>query len=297
LEVVRQAQEEALANQATMLRAEATRAFAAISRLAETDPSAARPLLESFIFQYKDKTVSTSVAGEEAERAVEIPEVEAALALLAPKVPPRPGFVLESAGMKMISINDPQKPILVSETEVLQGTWELVMGTTPSSFFRCGEDCPVEQVSWVDAVAFCNALSAAEGLEPAYTNQGMASTRVAGASGYHLPNRAEWQAITAGGHAYAGSDNAREVAWTILNSERQPHRARQLRPSSLGLFDVSGNVAEWLEDGNGVERSYAGGSWSSSATQARVDVFLTERASFRGENIGFRLVRDAPQKN
>jgi formylglycine-generating enzyme required for sulfatase activity len=92
--------------------------------------------------------------------------------------------------------DETQHPVTITRaycmkaTEVTQGAWQAVMGSNPSEFKNCGASCPVEQVSWGDAVGFANALSRREGLQECYagsTFTGLTCT------GYRLPTEAEWE--------------------------------------------------------------------------------------------------------
>ena len=291
LEAEQQAQLDA---EEARIQAEASAAFSALETLHAADPSAARSLLEGFVARYEAATASVTVAGDTAQRSVAIAELDTVRALLAPTDaarPRTPGRILEATGMRMVAVDTPSGPLLVSDSEVLQATYERVVGRNPSEFYLCGADCPVEQVSWVDAVRFCNLLSEAEGLTPAYTGAILGARRVPGADGYRLPTRSEWSVLTAGGFMYAGSNSVREVGWTSLNSERHTHPARRLRPTATGLYDLSGNVGEWLEDGKDASRLTVGGSWLDNATRAMVSDALWARGTSAGSSTGFRVVR------
>ena len=211
---------------------------------------------------------------------------------------------------------------------VTQALWEAVTGKNPA-MREGGDDAPrrpVENVSWFEAVRFCNALSAKLGLAAAYTireGNKPAVTCDFGAAGFRLPTEAEWEyAARSGGDAfvYAGSDDLDEVGW-YDDSEYDDEKKKKVSPASIdcpqpvagkrptrwGLYDLSGNVWEWCW---GVYGDYAknkitnpkgarsgpfrvnrGGSWLDAAGQARAatrDGILPGR---RGGNLGLRLSR------
>ncbi|RKX77855.1 MAG: hypothetical protein DRP87_07940, partial [Spirochaetes bacterium] len=119
----------------------------------------------------------------------------------APKV--QEGFVLVEAGSFRMGSNDSdsdEKPVhtvritrdfYISKYEVTQRQWREVMGNNPS-YFK-GDELPVDNVSWYDAVEFCNPLSRKEGLEPEYNISGKDVTWNRSANGYRLPTEAEWE--------------------------------------------------------------------------------------------------------
>lgn len=126
-----------------------------------------------------------------------------------------------------------RKPFYMQNTEVTQGQWRKVMGKNPSYFENCGDDCPVEQVSWDDVGQFVAKLNQMEEGE------------------YRLPSEAEWDyAARSGGReeTYAGGENIDELGWYSKNSKSTTHPVGQLDPNGLGLYDMSGNVWEWVED-------------------------------------------------
>jgi formylglycine-generating enzyme required for sulfatase activity len=120
----------------------------------------------------------------------------------------------------------------LGKTEVTQGQWKAIMGNNPSGFNKCGDNCPVEQVSWIDAQSFIKKLSAKTGKQ------------------YRLPSEAEWEYACRAGkqQEYCGSDNEDIVAWSNINSNGKTHPVATKQANAWGLYDMSGNVSEWVED-------------------------------------------------
>jgi serine/threonine protein kinase/formylglycine-generating enzyme required for sulfatase activity len=142
------------------------------------------------------------------------------------------------------------------------------------------DNCPVANVSWTDAVAFCKEL----------TERERAAGRLPKGYVYRLPTEAEWEYAARGGtksrgFAYSGSDAVGDVAWHDGNSRSKTHPVGGKEPNELGLHDMSGNVWEWCQDWHGEYpagaaadptgartgscRVYRGGSWCSSAWGCR----------------------------
>ena len=196
----------------------------------------------------------------------------------------------------------------ISAVEVTQELYQAVMGNNPSRF--AGPQCPVEQVSWYDAVRFCNQLSHIEGLTPAYRVRAHRVVWDRDADGYRLPTEAEWEVAARAGadHAYAGSDDPDEVGWTSENGGDQTHEVGTLSPNALGLYDMTGNVWEWVWDGyapypsgpvtdpTGDERSTTrvcrSGSWHLNHVFARVSARMATPPQTRDNpSLGFRVAR------
>ena len=219
----------------------------------------------------------------------------------------------------------------MAETEVTQERWQALMGNNPSNFSACGADCPVDWVNWYEALAFANAVSAAEGLAECFTLAGCtnaagddlecASVSVSAASGsvydcdgYRLPTEAEWEYAARAGtdSLYAGSDTVDDVAWYLDNAGSTTHPVASKAANDWGLHDLSGNVWEWTWDWydasyysgspatdpdgpvTGTNRAYRGGSWALSAPNERVSYRDNGTPNYRGTSLGFRLARTVP---
>jgi len=177
---------------------------------------------------------------------------------------------------------------------------------------------PVINVSWFDAIGYCDWLSDVEGLARAYDNAGnlidsrgnetMDTSKV---KGYRLLTEAEWEYAARGGkksrrNKYAGSNNPDEVAWYSSNSGDKTHEVGQKKRNELGLYDMSGNVWEWCSDwygsysssvlmnpynNSGSCRVARGGSWSVDATSVRVADRNRRSPTDTYRHLGFRIAR------
>ena len=204
----------------------------------------------------------------------------------------------------------PGEDFKMLKTEVTQELYESVMGVNPS--YNKGDDLPVESVNWYDVIYFCNKLSLSKNLEPVYSVNGETDvtawnytphqgksisgkiTQNSDAIGYRLPTLEEWQYAAKGGenYEYAGSDNLDEVGWYYYNSDNKTHPVAQKKPNGYGLYDMSGNVWEWVwgSSGRGGSRYVCGGSYGGSASTCELDYRGGDYASSRDGNMGIRLV-------
>lgn len=187
-------------------------------------------------------------------------------------------------------------PFAIGRTEVTQAQWRRLMGGNPSEFQSCGADCPVENVSWNDAQEFVRRLASLTG-KP-----------------YRLPSEAEWEAACRAGEDsdYCGGSEPREVAWFGAyghdggNSGKTTHPVATRHPNAWGIYDMSGNVREWVADSwradlallppNGHAREDAaprkvvkGGSWVSRPSELKSGYRDWDMATDRYYFTGFRV--------
>ena len=187
-----------------------------------------------------------------------------------------------------------EKKWIMSKTEITQAVYKAIMGKNPSYF--TGDSLPVEDVSWYNAVEFCNKLSKKAGLEPAYSINGRSVEWNRNANGFRLPTVEEWKYAASGGqnYKYSGSDNLDEVGWYTDNSGRKTHPVAQKKPNGYGLYDMSGNVWEWCWDSRSSissERCRCGGSWYDFADYCGVGNKNWYYANDTSSKLGFRIVR------
>lgn len=179
----------------------------------------------------------------------------------------------------------------IQKTEVTQGQWRDVMGTNPSRYSTCGANCPVEQVRLADIEAFLATLNA----------------RSPGAT-YRLPTEAEWEYAARAGSTDETYGPLDAIAWYWFSPGTQAPRAVSCKqPNGWGLYDMIGNVYEWVSDWygpyssapatdpvgpeTGTVRVLRGGSWGVWPGQARAAFRGTGWPSAWSSDVGFRLVR------
>lgn len=219
-------------------------------------------------------------------------------------------------------------PYYIGKYPVTQALWKAVMnGENPSGFI--GDNRPVEQVSWLDAVVFCNVLNELCDYEPCYFNdiplkhiygkntEGYALPNTGevyqnpNAQGYRLPTEAEWEYAVRGGqksgdYEYAGSDKLNEVGWYGANSHGETKPVGLKLENELGIYDMSGNIWEWCYDWRGAynkavvtnptgaiegqSRVLRGGGWIDYALSCCPTYRYSRTPTYRYYGIGFRLV-------
>jgi formylglycine-generating enzyme required for sulfatase activity len=188
------------------------------------------------------------------------------------------------------------QPFYLGKYPVTQAQWEAVMGTNPSQF--TGErNRPVERVSWEDTQEYIRRLNTREG-----------------GARYRLPTEAEWEyACRAGSQtAYCFGDDPSQLSaygWYVDNSGRVSHLVGQHKPNAWGLYDMHGNVWEWVQDwygkytvepvtdpqgsASGSYRVIRGGGWHIDARDCRSAYRGRRAPGYRVVDLGFRLLRMA----
>ena len=181
---------------------------------------------------------------------------------------------------------------------------------------------PVMNVTWWDAIGYCNWLSEKEEFKKAYDSDGnlldrngRTTTDITKVEGYRLPTEAEWEYAARGGtdskgYKYAGSNDLNEVGWYWQNWGEKNLKTQPVgekKGNELGLYDMSGNVWEWCHEwwgdyasttqtnptgpSSGSNRVSRGGSWFCSAQYCRVAFRDDNTPTYSNGDLGFRLVR------
>jgi predicted Zn finger-like uncharacterized protein len=185
----------------------------------------------------------------------------------------------------------------LGKTPVTQGQWTAVMGTNPSDFTNVGLDGPVEQVSWEDCQELVQALRRAAGC------------------GWRLTTEAEWEYACRAGAETAwcfGGEEGKlaQYGWYDANAGYTTHPVGRLKSNAWGIYDMHGNVWEWVQDWNGAYsagdktdpsgpssgsfRCYRGGSWLESACCCRSAYRCSFVPGIRFNVLGVRLARVQP---
>ena len=176
-------------------------------------------------------------------------------------------------------------PFQIGKYEVSQKEFERTMGRNPS--YRVNDSLPVERVTWEEAETFCNEM------------------------GGRLPTEAEWEYAARAGSAsqyYWGAANPSDYAWFRDNSDDHTQKVGLKKPNNWGLYDVSGNVFEWVQDwfGNyppgtdhprgaetGTAKVIRGASWYSEGGNLGLGTRYSNRPAFRNFKVGFRCAKEA----
>ena len=180
-------------------------------------------------------------------------------------------------------------PYFIGKTEVTRRLWKAVMGEDSGDWLA--DDLPIEWVSWEQCQIFIRRLDSITG-QP-----------------FRLPTEAEWEYAARGGNGrqthYAGSNDFEAVGWLYLNSQNRTHSVAQKQPNAFGLYDMTGNVAEWCADWygpysdetqidpkgpqSGTKRVVRGSSWDTSTLNARLSAREGRDPAYNFYDCGFRL--------
>ena len=187
---------------------------------------------------------------------------------------------------------------LLAKFPVTQELYFAITNQDPSTIKGNGH--PVENITWKEAVVFCNNLSAKTGLNPCYQirEENETVTFDVNADGFRLPTEAEWEYACKAGTTGIRYGELNSIAWYKENSENTTHIVGQKEPNSWGLYDMLGNVWEWCSDTYdetvyGSYRIFRGGGW---ADEERSVMATTRRRShplkFKIDDLGFRIARN-----
>lgn len=206
----------------------------------------------------------------------------------------------------------PNRNIKMMNTEVTQELYKWALykwgkRENPDGFYS--DKYPADNISWYDAIYFCNKLSELCGKVPVYSVNGEADitkwkygynrlygavTQNLNASGFRLPTTNEWEYAARGGQnfKYSGSDNIDEVAWHRGNSGKSTHIVAAKKPNGYGLYDMSGNVREWIwEDLEDEKRQcIRGGGYNDDASCCSVTSKSDGKVYEVYGDVGFRIV-------
>lgn len=187
------------------------------------------------------------------------------------------------------------EPFLMSKFPVTQELYQLVLHQDPSTFK--GAQRPVETVSWLDAVEFCNSLSIKMGLRPCYAVESEGAACDPGANGYRLPTEAQWEYACRADTGKVRYGEIDDIAWYQANSEGSTHEVGLKKPNGWGLYDMLGNVWEWCEDlydeeVYGPYRVFRGGGWNDQERGCLASNRRRSHPTYRIDDLGFRIARN-----
>jgi formylglycine-generating enzyme required for sulfatase activity len=190
------------------------------------------------------------------------------------------------------------KPFLLSKFPVTQNIYYEIVKELPSTFK--GNRQPVETVSWIDAITFCNLLSVKTRLKPCYLFDvdGEDIAFDSQADGFRLPTEAEWEYACKAGTTGIRYGELDSIAWYKDNSQERPHNVGMKEPNLWGLYDMLGNVWEWCSDiydetVYGSYRIFRGGGWCDEARGCMAtNRRRSHPKSFKIDDLGFRIARN-----
>lgn len=184
---------------------------------------------------------------------------------------------------------------------VTRELYRTVRGEAPPASAAAGPRTPVTEVSWTEAIRFCDLLSEASGLTPCYSLGGedpdAQDVRCDWtADGYRLPSEAEWEYACRAGDSGVRYGELDEIAWYRGNSGDRVHDVAAKAPNAWGLHDTIGNVWEWCWDlynpgVYGPYRVFRGGGAYDPPRGCRASCRRKSHPTLRIDDLGFRLAR------
>ena len=227
-------------------------------------------------------------------------------------------FAIEIDNLKKQMCSIPGTNYQLSSTEVTQRLFEEVTGKNPSS--NINPNYPVECVSYYDVIYFCNKLSVLMGYEPVYIIEGETDILMAyqpfynleidykievneNADGFRIPTIKEWQYAAKGGenYKYPGSDNIDDIAIVKPYDPEESHEyeVAQKKPNGYGLYDMSGNVSEWVMDLFEDDLTYiCGASYAYNyGKYYEISCLGYNSRAYGSGDVGIRLLRANIKKN
>lgn len=199
---------------------------------------------------------------------------------------------------------------LISSTEITQAEWNMVYTSNPAQVK--GASLPMHNISFYEAVDWCNEKSLLDGFRPCYEYWNDELSCDFSADGYRLPTEAEWEYAARGKNGspaliYSGSELADEAGWHSGNSRGEPKPVAGKSPNEFRIYDLSGNVAEWVWNWyapysynvpdpftgpeHGTDKVLRGGSWFESPQEMRITNRSFAKPFSKSAYVGFRVVR------
>ncbi|MBF0120004.1 MAG: formylglycine-generating enzyme family protein [Desulfobacterales bacterium] len=193
-----------------------------------------------------------------------------------------PKFI-NSLNMDFVFVSIKEEGFYIQRTEVTQGQWLKVMGYNPSRFKECGDNCPVELVSWNDIQAFIKQVNMLEKTDK-----------------YRMPTEAEWEFVCNNQFPEEILKNLNSYAWYLENSAYKTHPVAKKKPNKVGVYDIWGNVKEWCQIRDGgysfgdiveTKQPIRGSSCFNNLKETNCNYRVLSSIDFKDSSLGFRLVK------